>query len=520
MTEREVEAGPLYEGRKWIESQIPEGFHLLSEKVVSDVKWGTKRTIEVEADSLYEARKLIKSQIPEGFHLLSEKVVSDVKRGTEEAIAETTEAAYEKAQNEIPNNADIIEKKVLTPPGSRVVTVEAFDEQSAKEQVKSQIVRPEKIRGLKLAIVGRKGLLGIGKKPNQYEAEIFQQAVVRIAYKTKARIAATIDINVKPLILDLKKDDENTRSASMEALIGIGASAVKPLIAVLGDRDRSVRVSAAEILAQIGKPAVEPLIAALKEKDWSVKVSAAEILAQIGDARAMKPLIDALELTIRIRSQPDPLITSLKEATIEALGQIGGAQAVEPLIKAYKNSGQNMREGNKSWTEWDDLLRKKIIDVVGQIGKPAVEPLIVVLKDTKRNPAVAQGVAVEALGRIGDPRAVEPLIAALTDYGFHQEEAAIEALERIGAPAIEPLTTVLRSGRLRGNQGRIAVLLVKHGVSVTDPCLRKTIQELKRQASLKDQEDYFDDDWNRITGRSYKGERNEAKAILRKLGLD
>jgi HEAT repeat protein len=43
-----------------------------------------------------------------------------------------------------------------------------------------------------------------------------------------------------------------------------------------------------------------------------------------------------------------------------------------------------------------------------------VEPLIAALKD--ENSDVRQA-AAKALGKIGDPRAVEPLIAALSDEG-------------------------------------------------------------------------------------------------------
>jgi hypothetical protein len=39
---------------------------------------------------------------------------------------------------------------------------------------------------------GKKGVLGVGKKPNQYEVKVFQQAVVKIIFKIKVRIVAKI----------------------------------------------------------------------------------------------------------------------------------------------------------------------------------------------------------------------------------------------------------------------------------------------------------------------------------------
>ncbi len=43
--------------------------------------------------------------------------------------------------------------------------------------------------------------------------------------------------------------------------------------------------------------------------------------------------------------------------------------------------------------------------------------------------------AAEALGKIGDARAVEPLIAALKDSDEDVRQAAAEARGRLGAPA-------------------------------------------------------------------------------------
>src|SRR4030042_6695678 len=79
-----------------------------------------------------------------------------------------------------------------------------------------------------------------------------------------------------------------------------------------------------------------------------------------------------------------------------------------------------------------------------------VEGLIDALKD--KDPIV-RGDAAEVLGKIGDSRAVEPLIEALKDI---VEYIALESLRRIGEPAVEPLIkalknkdTLIRSGAAR-----------------------------------------------------------------------
>ena len=79
-----------------------------------------------------------------------------------------------------------------------------------------------------------------------------------------------------------------------------------------------------------------------------------------------------------------------------------------------------------------------------------VEGLISALKDKDPN---VRGDAAEALGKIGDSRAVEPLIEVLNDI---VEFIAIDSLRKIGEPAVEPLIkalknkdTLIRSGAVR-----------------------------------------------------------------------
>jgi HEAT repeat protein len=72
--------------------------------------------------------------------------------------------------------------------------------------------------------------------------------------------------------------------------------------------------------------------------------------------------------------------------------------------------------------------------------KRAVEPLIQALRDEDHD---VRRAAAEALGRLGDPRAVEPLVLALKDKEIRWD--AIEALGKLADPqAIEPLVPLLR----------------------------------------------------------------------------
>lgn len=152
----------------------------------------TEKLIEVEADSLEKARAEVKSQIPEGFILLFEKIISEGKPKTVKAVADTAEAAVAKAQIGIPTDACVLERKVVTAPEYKVIMTDACDEPTARAQVQGQIGDTAVIKALKLIASGKKGFLGMGKTPNQYEADVFQQALAEITHATKAKISVKV----------------------------------------------------------------------------------------------------------------------------------------------------------------------------------------------------------------------------------------------------------------------------------------------------------------------------------------
>lgn len=78
-------------------------------------------------------------------------------------------------------------------------------------------------------------------------------------------------------------------------------------------------------------------------------------------------------------------------------------------------------------------------------GKDAVEPLLAVLNDPN-NPNEARCRAAANLGDIGDPRAVESLIAAITDDVWEVRASAIWALGMLGdVRAFEPLHAIVEN---------------------------------------------------------------------------
>jgi HEAT repeat protein len=136
-----------------------------------------------------------------------------------------------------------------------------------------------------------------------------------------------------------------------------------------------------------------------------------------------------------------------------ALVRIGEA-AVEPLIKSLKDKN----EGVRRWAA----------ETLGDIGDPrAVDPLVAAMNDeyhplgkaawalaTLRDPRAVEALikalghkdlgvvwsAADALARIRDTRAIEPLIAMLTHKDVQVRKNAIRSLSNMGDPrAVEPL---------------------------------------------------------------------------------
>ena len=151
-----------------------------------------ERIVEIDAETLDVAREQLKEQLAEGARVVSERIISDGKAMTVKYSAETTEAAFAKADAEIPGTAEVLERKELSAPLRKLATVHAFDEQGAKTRLAGEASGPITIGAVRLAAAGTSGFFGIGRRPNQYEIEVFHLAQVEVVYRPKARISATV----------------------------------------------------------------------------------------------------------------------------------------------------------------------------------------------------------------------------------------------------------------------------------------------------------------------------------------
>lgn len=127
-----------------------------------------------------------------------------------------------------------------------------------------------------------------------------------------------------------------------------------------------------------GRDYTDELIGALKHPELLTRLRAAWLLGKTGEARAVVPLLEAIENNI-----DDPYML---QSIVESLGRLGDARALDAIIK---------------------LLRNSFIIVRAQ--------------------------AARAIGAIGDLRGLESLLEAKRNDHLSVREAAAEALKMMAS---------------------------------------------------------------------------------------
>lgn len=240
------------------------------------------------------------------------------------------------------------------------------------------------------------------------------------------------------------------------------ADRVDDLISQLQTGNPDVRRAAAYHLGLIGDPkAVDPLIVALKDDhDPSIRYNAAMALGNISDSRAIDPLVDAL-------NDSNYVVRQFAACAIIDIVNTGNSSSAEPLVAVLKCDDlrtpalnaltgeyvyfEGVSHTNPRGTGEYPYIRALAAEALVEIGEPGVALLIPVVKHDN---LISRRWATWALGKIGNPKAVDPLMEALQgdDEPSVRWDAAI-ALGRIGdGRAIDTLIEALddENGGVRG----------------------------------------------------------------------
>lgn len=243
------------------------------------------------------------------------------------------------------------------------------------------------------------------------------------------------------------------RRAAIEELGEVGnAGDIQVVVAALKDPESSVRKAAARALLLLDDPkAVEPLIEALLDPNrrggWQREIVAA--LEHFRDPRAVKACIEAL-------TSPS---VGVRRAAADALGTLGDASAVKPLLKTI--SDENAEVSHEA------------AYALTKIGSASLPGLIEIL-DHGTVPAKIS--AVEALGILGERKAIPLMVAALQQSDSYLQIASAKALARIHDPSVvKPLIMALEESSnaafFYGVSDEASTSLLKMGNEVVGPLL-------------------------------------------------
>lgn len=217
----------------------------------------------------------------------------------------------------------------------------------------------------------------------------------------------TVKISAIRVIQETPKDDY------LQALIG-----------ALEDPDRLVRTNAAIALGKLRNPqAIIPLIRhAVTDPDRDVQSYALWAYRQIDYARSSAQLIELLTTS----DSSNPMI----RFAANEIRQKSDVKAIEAIIQRFQS--------RQAFASFD--LDVRAAGALYEIGNITVEPLVKCL-DSEDVRVQVNG--VYTLGKIGDSRAVLPLISHIASAGMEVRSRISDALIKIGAASVPDLVKLL-----------------------------------------------------------------------------
>jgi HEAT repeat protein len=247
---------------------------------------------------------------------------------------------------------------------------------------------------------------------------------------------------VDPLLELLLIAKQKTKQDVREILINIGEPVVRPLMNVF--KEPSLSNTTAEeiekIILEIGETGVKTLIKGLKEPDPIIRRNVEKLLIHIGEA--------STPLLLNVVKDKDKDVSTLAKNIIRKMGRIGIKPLIENLQKSEKTSvkGEKLIESINLLGEISSSKDTQILlndleaateletddKVIAQIVSQSINTLIPFLHYDED--IDVQRCAIKALGEIGEPIILDPLISLLDSPSWQIRADArntISSLKRI-----------------------------------------------------------------------------------------
>ena len=261
------------------------------------------------------------------------------------------------------------------------------------------------------------------------------------------------------------------RESAMEAISQIGYKRLKvqpplvSLLALLADPLDTFRKYTARLVTIFyPSEAFEVLMPLLADQSAKVRASTAKALGTAGDQRAVPALLTLLEDASSLEDDEE----TVQDSAAHALGELKAGQAVLPLLTLLEKHVHHKDcstiiialgklQDSKAFEPLAQLLEDKelyrddyldqhsvIVEALGYLGdQRAIGILAITLKAKNRD---VRESAVEALGKFGNASEVGPLLQeALLDHNSFVRQKAAQQLGKLGgAEAVKPLLEALQ----------------------------------------------------------------------------
>jgi len=178
-------------------------------------------------------------------------------------------------------------------------------------------------------------------------------------------------------------EDRDVRERAVQALgLAHDPQVVEIIEKALGDPDEFVRWRAVQALERLGvQPEAATLASLIDDQSWRVKVAVCELLGTVGAG-------------------------PVKNGRTDLPSSASGESIRKLLFRGLADRDERVRLAAAS-----ALARKKDVAVLGSL-----------LELLKNGSMLARGAAGEALGELGDPSAIDPLIEAVADPRNTEEQ--------------------------------------------------------------------------------------------------
>lgn len=279
------------------------------------------------------------------------------------------------------------------------------------------------------------------------------EELARTAPARRAGVMLAIARVASPAVVDElvarlgKARSEEERAETQAALLHVGAEVVSPLVRALSDaQDMSARRAYRDALVALDRVGIPLLEDMAGDERWFVVRNMVSILGEIRSAESLEHFArTVLHADARVRRE-----------TVQALTKLGGEESVPLLVRALADA--------------DPGIRGAAALGLGLSRVPAaVSPLLMRLG--QENDAEAELEIVRALGRLGDPRAVQPLAERAAAGGWLSRRSSagrVEAVRALGAIGGDAARAVLQKlAADRAPEVRDAVQRALRGEPVT-----------------------------------------------------